>query len=284
MKRLMLGTIIATGLFSMPSHADQLDLFNLDSPVPVCRVADDTLTVTWRPVPGARDYLRGLADGEPKLVTDVSASQETTWRVSGSVLREKSTARQAHVSARNRHGSSADGICTFETPPEPPASPTPTPPPTATPPAHSHPPAPHDHPEVCRWEHRFLSVPTITKRGRQRGILRISARKKGARVRIEAFDRVTGKGLDIRDLAPGLDRLESGSSVTLGAANTVERFALDNKRGNHTVIVSHAEHVDGMRAVTAELVRRLGGTVQVFTPDVIEHCEPAGEYRVNADG
>ena len=79
----------------------------------------------------------------------------------------------------------------------------------------------------------------------------------------------------MQDLAPDRDRLASGSSVTLGAANTVERFAIEGSTGQHVLIVSHAEHVNGMRAVTAEMVRQSGGTSQVIQPDVVEHCAPA---------
>ena len=136
-------------------------------------------------------------------------------------------------------------------------------------PEHSHQAAPG----ACRWEHRFNTFPAADSPGR--GILRISARKKGARVRIEAFDRKDGTGLTVQDLAPDRDRLESGSSVTLGAANTVERFAVEGDSGQHVLIVSHAEHVEGMRAVTAMMVRRSGGMSQVIHPDVVEHCTPA---------
>ena len=137
-------------------------------------------------------------------------------------------------------------------------------------PAHAHQAAPG----ACRWEHRFNTFPPADSTGR--GVLRISARKKGAQVHIEAFDREDGTGLTILDLAPDRDRLESGSSVTLGAANTVERFAIEGDSGQHTLIVSHAEHVAGMRAVTASMVRQSGGTSQVIHPDVVEHCEPTG--------
>ena len=126
---------------------------------------------------------------------------------------------------------------------------------------------------ACTWEHRFNTFPADGSSGR--GILRISARKKGARVRIEAFDREDGTGLTVLDLAPDRDRLESGSSVTLGAANTVERFAVEGDSGQHLLIVSHAEHVEGMRAVTASMVRQSGGMSQVIHPDVVEHCAPA---------
>ena len=138
-------------------------------------------------------------------------------------------------------------------------------------PAHAHQAAPG----ACRWEHRFNTFPAADTPGR--GVLRISARKKGARVRIEAFDRADGTGLTVLDLAPDRDRLESGSSVTLGAANTVERFAVEGDSGQHLLIVSHAEHVEGMRAVTASMVRQSGGMSQVIHPDVVEHCEPITE-------
>ena len=126
----------------------------------------------------------------------------------------------------------------------------------------------------CTWEHRFNTFPPADST--DRGILRITARKKGARVSIEAFDRADGTGLTVQDLDPDRDRLESGSSVTLGAANTVERFAIEGDSGQHTLIVSHAEHVAGMRAVTAMMVRQSGGTSHVIHPDVVEHCEPTG--------
>ena len=81
--------------------------------------------------------------------------------------------------------------------------------------------------------------------------------------------------LTVQDLAPDRDRLASGSSVTLGAANIIERFAVEGDSGQHVLIVSHAEHVNGMRAVTASMVRQSGGMSQVIQPDVVEHCEPA---------
>ena len=219
------------------------------APAPVCRVADDTLTVTWPPVTGATQYTRrlGTEDGTMASATTGSA---TTWRIPGADLRKQPTYRRAYVNAVNANGASAFRFCTFETPPEPPPP-----------------------PEVCRWEHRFNTFPAADSPGR--GVLRITARKKGARVRIEAFDRADGTGLTVQDLAPDRDRLESGSSVTLGAANMVERFAVEGDSGQHVLIVTHAEHVDGMRAVTASMVRQSGGTSQVIHPDVVEHCEPA---------
>ena len=76
---------------------------------------------------------------------------------------------------------------------------------------------------------------------------------------LEAFDRNDGTGLTVQDLAPDSDRLASGSSVTLGASNIVERFAVEGDSGQHVLIVSHAEHVNGMRAVTASMVRPAPG-------------------------
>ena len=138
---------------------------------------------------------------------------------------------------------------------------------------HCEPPDSEPEADACTWGHRFNTFPAADSPGR--GVLRITARKKGARVRIEAFDRNDGTGLTVQDLAPDRDRLASGSSVTLGAANIVERFAIEGDSGQHVLIVSHAEHVNGMRAVTASMVRQSGGTSQVIQPDVVEHCEPA---------
>ena len=154
------------------------------------------------------------------------------------------------------------------TPPEP-ETPAPPEPETPTPPEPETPAPPE--PE-CRWEHRFSTFPTAGSTGR--GVLRITARKKGAQVRITAFDRADGTALTVRDL--GNDRELSSPTVTLGAANTVARFAVAGDAGRHVLIVSHAEHVAGMRAVTAMMVRQSGGgTSQVVHPDVAEHCEPS---------
>ena len=129
-------------------------------------------------------------------------------------------------------------------------------------------------PGECRWEHRFNTFPAADSLGR--GILRITARKDGAHVRIEAFDK-GGTGLTVLDLAPDRDRLESGSSITLGRANAIERFAIKGDYGDHVLIVSHDEHVAGMRAITATMVRRAGTRPQIIHPDVVEHCEPSTE-------
>ena len=126
-------------------------------------------------------------------------------------------------------------------------------------------------PGACRWEHRFNSFPAADSPGR--GVLRISARKKGASVRIEAFARDDGAALPVQDTDN--DRLLTDTAVTLGAANSIARFAVIGDAGQHVLIVSHAEHVNGMRAVTAEMVRQFGGTAQVVHPDVVEHCAPA---------
>ena len=161
------------------------------------------------------------------------------------------------------------------TPPEP-ETPTPPEPETPTPPEPETPappepetPAPPE-PE-CRWEHRFSTFPAADSSGR--GVLRITARKKGAQVRIAAFDRTDGTALTVRDL--GNDRELSSPTVTLGAANTVARFAVDGDAGQHVLVVSHAEHVAGIRAVTATMMRQSGGTSQVVHPDVAEHCAPS---------
>ena len=153
------------------------------------------------------------------------------------------------------------------TPPEP-ETPAPPEPETPTPPEPETPAPPE--PE-CRWEHRFSTFPTAGSSGR--GVLRITARKKGAQVRITAFDRTDGTALTVRDL--GNDRELSSPTVTLGAANTVARFAVAGDAGQHVLIVSHAEHVAGMRAVAATMMRQSGGASQVVHPDVAEHCEPS---------
>ena len=219
------------------------------APSPVCRVADDTLTVTWPSVTGATRYTRRLGTTSGTMAS-ATTSSTTTWRITGADLRRQPTYRRAYVNAGNDAGASAYRSCAFETPTET-----------------------ESDADACRWEHRFNTFPATDSPGR--GVLRVSARKKGARVRIEAFDRADGTGLTVLDLAPDRDRLESGSSVTLGAANTVERFAVEGDSGQHVLIVSHAEHVAGMRAVTASMVRQSGGMSQVIHPDVVEHCAPA---------
>ena len=153
------------------------------------------------------------------------------------------------------------------TPPEP-ETPTPPEPETPTPPEPETPTPPE--PE-CRWEHRFSTFPAADGSGR--GVLRITARKKGAQVRITAFDRTDGTALTVRDLGNG--RELSSPAVTLGAANTVARFAVAGDAGQHVLVVSHAEHVAGIRAVTATMMRQSGGTSQVVHPDVAEHCAPS---------
>ena len=153
------------------------------------------------------------------------------------------------------------------TPPEP-ETPTPPEPETPTPPEPETPTPPE--PE-CRWEHRFSTFPAADGSGR--GVLRITARKKGAQVRIAAFNRTDGTALTVRDL--GNDRELSSPAVTLGAANTVARFAVAGDAGQHVLVVSHAEHVAGIRAVTATMMRQSGGTSQVVHPDVAEHCAPS---------
>ena len=218
------------------------------APAPVCRVANDTLTVTWPPVTGATQYTRRLGTASGTMAS-ATTGHATTWSITGADLRKLPAYRRAYVNAGNDAGTSAYRFCAFETPPE----------------------AETDA-DVCRWEHRFNTFPATDSAGR--GVLRITARKKGASVRIKAFDRDDGAALHVQDLDN--DRLLTDAAVTLGAANTVERFAVDGDSGQHVLIVSHAEHVAGMRAVTAMMVRRSGDTSQVIHPDVVKHCEPTG--------
>ena len=137
-------------------------------------------------------------------------------------------------------------------------------------PARSHQPTPL----ACRWEHRFAAVPAANA-----GVLRVWTRKAGAKVRIEAFDRTTGEAVPIQSFDTGRrerPRELTSPVVTLGDADTVSRFSLpEGEPGNQRVlVVSHAEHVNGMRAITALLVRRTSDTPQVIQPDVVEHCAP----------
>ena len=101
-------------------------------------------------------------------------------------------------------------------------------------------------------------------------MLRLTASKAGATVEIKAFDNDDGTALTVQDI--DADRLLTSPTVTLGAANSIARYAIVGATGSHALTVEHTEHVNGVRAVTALMARTAGGTTQVVHPDVVEHC------------
>ena len=104
-------------------------------------------------------------------------------------------------------------------------------------------------------------------------MLRLSSRKAGARVSIEAFDRSSGNALHVQDLDN--DRVLTDPIVNLTTANTIRRYAIaGTATGDHFLTVAHGEHIDGMRAVTTTLARQSGGMTQIVPADVVEHCAP----------
>ena len=131
-------------------------------------------------------------------------------------------------------------------------------------------PSPPTEPEnrVCRYEHRLNTVPGTTALSHYEWI-RVASRVADANVSIKAYHYEDGRSLDVEDFEGEV----VGTTTTLGAANSVKRFRVEDISGWHSVVVAHGiTTADGMNAVTVSMVLRGPEGRQIVPADVREHC------------
>ena len=120
----------------------------------------------------------------------------------------------------------------------------------------------------CRYEHRLNTVPGTTALSHYEWI-RVTSRVDDADVSIRAYHFEDGRSLDVEDLEGEV----VGTTTTLGSANSVKRFRVEDISGWHTVVVAHGiTTADGMNGVTVSMVVR-GPEGRLIVPaQVVEHC------------
>ena len=123
--------------------------------------------------------------------------------------------------------------------------------------------------QTCTYEHRIVGVPGTTAGGYV-GRVWVSSKMPGATARIRAYQGDNGHALDVLDGAGHA----IGSVVSLGPANSIQRFRTEGAQGWHVVTVTHAT-ARAMRAASVILRVRGPEGVQILPIPPTEHCEPA---------
>ena len=121
---------------------------------------------------------------------------------------------------------------------------------------------------VCRYEHRLNTVPGATALSHYEWI-RVTSRVDDADVSIMAYHFEDGRPLDVENFEGEV----VGTTTTLGSANSVKRFRVEDISGWHTVVVAHGiTTADGMNGVTVSMVLRGPEGRQIVPAQVVEHC------------